>query len=347
MKKKVLLIRLSSLGDCIFNIPLANTLKRNGYEVTWLVSEKGYGVIKDNPCVDDVILAPFVMWKKRGFSIESFKEYIQIMKTIRSKKFDLTIDTQMLIKSLYFNLFSGAKRKIIANNARELSFIGCNEFIDATNNAVKSSAIRNYLRFAEHLGLDTSKIEVTLPDSPTDVKEKIQNLLKNIDKTKPVVVIAPATTWVPKHWNRENWKELIEKIEDKFNLIFTGTENDSDLISYIGGDRHINLAGKTNLKDLIELFRNSDLVISLDSGSTHLAWATQVPKIITIFCCTPTYLYAPQGPSDKYIALTGDLSCQPCHKRKCPLEKNKNQCTLLPSVPDVLSAIRKLMNIDL
>ena len=45
--KKILLIRLSSLGDVIFNIPLANVLKSNGFEVSWLVSEKGYDVVKE------------------------------------------------------------------------------------------------------------------------------------------------------------------------------------------------------------------------------------------------------------------------------------------------------------
>ncbi len=55
---KILIIRLSAMGDVIFNIPLANCLKDNGYEVHWLVSEKGYSLVKDNPCVDRVYLAP-------------------------------------------------------------------------------------------------------------------------------------------------------------------------------------------------------------------------------------------------------------------------------------------------
>lgn len=346
--KKVLLIRLSSLGDCIFNIPLANILKRNGYRVTWLVSEKGYGVIKDNPCVDEVILAPFVKWKKRGFSFENFKEYLEIVKKIRAEKFDITLDTQMLIKGFYFNIFSGAKRRIVAKSAREFSFLGGNEIIDVKDYKKKCSAIRNYLKFADYLGLDTSKIEVTLPNSDENTKNKINELLNNkIDTTKPVAVIAPATTWIPKHWSKDNWKELIKKIEEHFNLIFTGTENDKELISYICGDNYINLAGKTDLKGLIEVFRRADLVLSLDSGSTHLAWATQKPKIITLFCCTPPYLYAPQGSDDKYIALSGNLSCQHCHKRKCQLKQNKNQCTFLPEVGEVLKAINKLMNCEL
>jgi len=50
--KKALLVRLSSLGDVIFNIPIANVLKDNGYEVTWLVSEKGIYVVENNPAVN-------------------------------------------------------------------------------------------------------------------------------------------------------------------------------------------------------------------------------------------------------------------------------------------------------
>lgn len=344
MNKKVLLIRLSSLGDCIFNIPLANVLKSNGYSVTWLVSEKGYDVIKDNPCVDNTILVPMKEWKKRGFSFKSFLEYLKLIKQIRSERFDVVIDTQMLIKSMYFNIFSGAKRRIVAKNAREFSMLGGNEWIEAINKDKNSPAIRNYLKFADYLGLDTSEIEVTLPASEDNSKEKIKSILKDIDKSKPIVVIAPATTWEPKHWSKDNWKNLINQIKDKYNLIFTGTDNDKEIIEYIGGNNHINLAGKTNLKDLIELFRHTDLLISLDSGSTHLAWATQVPKIITIFCCTPKSLYAPLGCNKKYRALSGHIPCQPCHKRKCFLAgKDKNLCTQFPSVENVIKNINDLM----
>lgn len=65
--KKVLLIRLSSLGDVVFNIPLANVLKANGYTVDWIVSEKGYEIVKDNPCVNKVYLAPCKSGKNADF----------------------------------------------------------------------------------------------------------------------------------------------------------------------------------------------------------------------------------------------------------------------------------------
>ena len=83
--RKAMLVKLSSLGDVIFNIPLANVLKKNGYEVTWLVSEKGIDVVDGNPAVKNAILVPFQRWKKNGFSIKNILEFIDIIKRIRKE----------------------------------------------------------------------------------------------------------------------------------------------------------------------------------------------------------------------------------------------------------------------
>ena len=341
-KKKALIVRLSSLGDVIFNLPLANILKANGYEVTWITSEKGIDVIKNNPAVDEAILVPLKKWKKQGF-IDNFKEYIKMIKFIRSKKFDLSIDTQGLFKSFIWNSFSGAKIRMASISGREFSYIGANTIIEPLSTDYKTHAIKNYLKFAKKLNLNTDNIEASLPDATTEIRKKIDDLLLEIDKTKPIIGIAPATTWEPKHWNIENWKKLVETLEKDFTLVFTGTSNDIELINSISNNKHLNIAGKTSVLELAEFFRRCNLVISLDSGSTHLAWASKNPKIVSIFCCTPTGLYAPIGDKDKYIALSGNLACQPCHKRHCPLKENKNQCTLVPTVEDVYKAIKSLV----
>ena len=342
-KEKLLLIRLSAMGDVIFNIPLANCLKSNGYEVHWLVSEKGYSFVKNNPCVDKVILAPVEKWKKTNNPLANFKEYLKIIKQLRSEKYDIAIDTQLILKSLYWTRFCGAKRRIVSKNARECAILGGNEIIPSTRDGYKRHVVKCYLEFAKHLNLNTDNIKVTLPETSSAAKEKIQKTLTRLNPNKKTIIIAPATTWTPKHWQKDNWKQLIEQLQDNYNLIFTGMPTDNELIAYIGGNQHINIAGKTNLEELQELFYHGDLLISLDSGSTHLAWATQKIKILTIFCCTPAGLYAPLGEETKYIALFGNEKCQPCHRKKCPLKINKNQCTNSPTVEDVLNAIKKLI----
>ena len=337
--KKVLIVRLSALGDVIFTIPLANALKNAGYIVDWVVSEKGYELLKGNPCVNNVILAPIEKWRKSKNLWQIFSEYLQVIKTLRENKYDISIDCQMILKSFILHAFCGAKRRLIAKNNREFSFLGATEIIPSI--VGERHVSQDYLQFAKHLGVDISNVEVTLPELEQSVKDKVDDLLSDIEKSKQFIVICPATTWDTKHWNKDNWKAVIEDLEKDYILIFTGQQRDNELISYIGGDRHLNLAGKTNLKELREVFSRADLVISLDSGSTHLAWATQNPKILSIFCSTPTVKYGPLG--DKYISLSGpNLKCQPCHKKKCPLLSNA--CTYLPSVEDVVNNARKLLS---
>lgn len=70
-----MMIRLSSLGDVIFNLPLANVLKKNGFEVTWLVSEKGIDIVRDNPAVDRAVLIPLQRWKKRAFRLKIYANF--------------------------------------------------------------------------------------------------------------------------------------------------------------------------------------------------------------------------------------------------------------------------------
>ena len=338
--KKILIVRLSALGDVIFNIPLANALKRAGAEVHWVVCEKGFDIIKSNPCVDKAIFAPLEKWKKEKNLFKNWVEFWQIEKAIRAEKYDIVLDTQMLFKSMFWTMFSNAKRKIMAKNARELSFLAANEFIEPVLGDFQNNVVDEYLKYAKYLGIDDLKIEKTLPELDTEASKKIDELLKTFDKAKPILIIAPATTWDNKHWDKDNWRNLLDKIDtNAFNIAFIGVKKDDELISYINQNRFLNLAGKTNLKELLEIFKRADYVISLDSGSTHLAWLCNSAKILSIFCSTPASRYAPRG--DKYVPIQAQLPCQPCHRRKCPLKTNA--CTKVPTADEVFKYFKNLI----
>ncbi len=308
--KKVLLVRLSSLGDVIFNIPLANVLKRSGFEVHWLVGPKGIAVIKDNPCVDKAVFA------QKG-------EYFKTLRRLRAEKYDIVMDTHGMIKSAVYTLFCGAKRRVMGTDARECAWIAATELVKIPKDRdFKDHISKKYLKYAQHLGLDIENAPVTLPAVSADV---------TLPEGKPVAVLCPATTWDNKHWNKGNWKVLAAELSKKYNLVFTGTAGDSGLIEYIGGGiPHLNLAGKTSLHELIQIFRRADLVVSLDSGSTHLAWGSGAKKIVAIFCATPKVFYTPPG----HTSAAGNLPCQPCHKRRCPLKHM--DCTNFPTAQEVI-----------
>ncbi len=346
---KILIIRLTSLGDVIFTLPLVSALEGNN--IGYVVAEKGLSVIKDNPAIFKMHFVPLNKWKKRPFSIKTLIEFIKLINEIRKEKYDIAIDCQQMFKSLFLFMFCGAKRRITYRDARELSFLGGNEFIRPKTKFRDNNyhIVERNLDFARYLGIPFNGINFPLPDTSSSVKSKVNDLLLSIDKSKPIVVISPATTWNNKHWAVNNWAKLIDSLNLKYNLVLTGTEKDLALIKNIennlkGYCKYTNLVGKTNIEELVEIFSHSKLVISPDSGSAHLAWASSVPAVITIFTCTPAKRFGPYGDDNKYFSLQSNLPCQPCFKKKCQLENEKNVCINFPAPNEIIKIVNNLLS---
>jgi lipopolysaccharide heptosyltransferase I len=356
--KKILIIRLTSLGDVIFTIPLACALKDNiqDVEVSWLVAEKGLELIKNNPCVDKLHLVPLKKWKKRPFSFKTFKEFWQIVGELRKEKYEIALDCQQMFKSLFLFLFCGAKRRIAFKDARELSILGGNEFVNpkAKFTDFNYHIVERNLDLARHLGINPKNIRFALPETSDEAKKHVDELLANVDGSKPIVVISPATTWQNKHWEEENWAQLIEEIHPKCNLIFTGMSLDWSLVARILDKvkaknlKYTNLVGKTKVEELRELFTRAKVVVSPDSGSAHLAWASGIPSVVAIFTCTPPNRFGPYDLSgEKYFSVSSDLPCQPCFKKKCPQKQvggsAKNICRKTPAPSEIINIVNKLL----
>ena len=95
---------------------------------------------------------------------------------------------------------------------------------------------------------------------------------------------------------------------------------------------------------MIEIFSRAQIVIAPDSGSAHLARATEKPAVISIFCCTPPKMYGPFGDDKKYFAINGGLSCQPCHTRICPLQGERaEQCVNFPNPEEIINIVNMLL----
>src|SRR5574344_621681 len=128
--KKILIIRLTSLGDVIFTLPLVNSLKDSEQfsQIGYLTSEKGIKVIENNPAIDKVHFVPLNEWKKHPFLI-GLKGLWDMIQEIRAEKYDIALDCQQMLKSVMFFAHCGAKRRITFLDARELSNLAGNEFV--------------------------------------------------------------------------------------------------------------------------------------------------------------------------------------------------------------------------
>jgi len=330
-KTKILIVRLSAIGDVIHSLPILNALRKKfpDANISWVVEDKAADILLNNPLINKVFVIPKQRWKKEGFSLKNTREFLDIVSSIRKEKFDIAIDLQELFKSGIITYLSGAERRIAHAKTREFADIFVNEKLKAHDIFDPNKMIiERYLEPANYLGAPVEEIKFSLPPVNDETKAYIDTLLQNIDKSKPVIVFSPATIWPTKHWIESYWGELLEKLSSDNNIIFIGSTNDKALINRIttktNTQNFISIAGKTTILDLIELFNRTDILVTPDTGPAHIANATGKPVIISIFGSTSYKRSAPYG--EKHTALSAELSCQPCFKRKCYKKSCQMEC---------------------
>lgn len=349
---KVLILRLSALGDTIHTLPLAYAIKQAypDCKIGWVVEDKAALFIKNNPLIDKSYVLPKKEWKRRGsLSFENFKDFKNIIAEINSENYDVVLDTQQLFKSASLLPFLRIRRKITLSGGREFSGFFANETPEASHSLFDPDyhVVKRNLELASYLGADTSDVKFVLKPSTDDVVSKIDTLLSSLDSDKKTVVISPATTWENKHWIEKNWSEVVDFLNGKTNIVFTGMESDKPLIERI--IQHsvcknaLVLAGKTNLEELAEVFKRSDVVLSPDSGSAHIAWAVSKPSVITLFFATAENRNAPFG--ENCYNLAPKLDCHPCMKRKCRLIKDSNKCCSMVDAQDVINLLKSTLHL--
>jgi lipopolysaccharide heptosyltransferase II len=335
---KILIIRRSALGDTIHTLPLAGALreKYKDAQIDWIVEDKAAQFIVKNPLLNNV----YVIHRKTG----GIKEFFELIRKIRNERYDIAIDTQQLFKSGIILGLSGAKRKIALSDGREFSGIFANEIIktDRKQFDIHYHVVKRNLEIAKYLGSDALKIDFVIPKISDKVKKKIDDMLKNTNKNLKTVVIAPETTWVNKHWSIEKWQKVVQYLRGKYNIVYTGVKRglSNNILVNCSEKDVLNLCGQTNLEELSEILSRADLVISPDSGTAHIAWATGKSSVITLFFATSSERTAPFG--TKYFAIQSKAKCSPCMKKKCCSE-NENHCIQNISADEVIDLIKKIL----
>lgn len=347
---KILIVRLSAIGDVIHCLPALHALRRkfpNAY-IGWVVEDKAADILINNPLLDKVYVLPKKKWKAQGLTINTIREFVHFVKLIREEKFDIAIDLQELFKSGLMTFLSGAKRRIGHAKTREFADIFLNEKLKPHNIFDPDKMIiERYLEPAQYLGAPTDEVKFNLPPINQETKDYIDSFLENFKEDRPLIVFSPATIWSSKHWIEAYWSELLEKLSLRYNIVLVGSKEDINLINRImrsgseqaerrlcrlgGGElipvkssNYLSLAGKTSLFQLIELFNRADILIAPDTGPAHIANATNKPVIITIFGSTSYKRTAPWG--EQHEALSAELPCQPCFKRQCRRKDFKMEC---------------------
>jgi lipopolysaccharide heptosyltransferase I len=320
--KKILLIRLSSIGDVLHCTPIAQTLREQfpDAKISWVVGEKSKDILLGNPYLDQIIVWQREKWEaalRTGAWRSGYHDFRNLERYLKEDRYDIAIDMHGLLLTGLIAWRSGAKTRIGFSNAREGSPLFYTEKVKPL---VGQQITRQYLQLLK--ALDVRKVSNTMlmPIAEENLKfaEHIWEQ-HHIGADDIVVILNPSTSWVTKNWPPEHFTMLANLLISKHRakIMLLGAHGDIPLVNKIASgitDEIINLAGKTNLKDLAAVVKKSNLFIGGDTGPLHIAAAVGTPTI-SLFGPTNPRIYAPEGPG--HIALTAPVNCKGCHSRTC------------------------------
>lgn len=150
--------------------------------------------------------------------------------------------------------------------------------------------------------------------------------------TKPILALCPGAEFgASKRWPESYYAEVaLAKQKEGWSVWLFGSQNDSKTAARIqaeSGSACIDLTGKTNLGEAIDLMSLATFVVTNDSGLMHVAAALERP-LIAVYGSTDPGFTPPLEVAAKIVRLS--LPCSPCFKRECPLKHHRCMQDLHP-----------------
>lgn len=172
-----------------------------------------------------------------------------------------------------------------------------------------------------------------------------------LETSRRLVVVNPnASSLIEvRKWPIENYIELVRRLvrDPDVAVLVTGVASERAdahrIVTTVGSDRVVDLAGQTTLEDLLHLFDLADLLVTNDSGPAHFAALTDIPILVLFGPETPA-LYKPL--SSNCVALYAGLACSPCvsafNQKRTPCRDNR--CLKVIGVAEVYAVARDMLD---
>jgi len=308
---KILIIRLSSIGDIIHTFPMVFDIKNNVKNCTidWLVDESFIDIVKLNCNVDNVIGIPIRKLKTNKFNIVS--SVMNWRKSIKSVEYDYIIDSQGLIKSaLVSKFFRGDVYGFDKNSIREKLACIFYKFKISVNNTLAINKNRQLSAAIFNYNIDDSKVDFGLT--------KCTNLAKDKLFTKDYIVIFHSSSKKNKHYDIENWLTIIQHVVDRYNMmVILPYGNSTEKIESLKMKN--SLANYANMiivpeevysfSQLASLIYNASFILGVDTGLVHLANAFNKNTIAIYIATDPTKTGIFAAENAKNIGNIGNVPC--------------------------------------
>lgn len=338
---RVLLVKMSSLGDVIHALPAVSDAAARGVRFDWVVEEAFADIPARHPAVDRVLPIAWRRWRRNlGRDRRALGRFVT---RLRERRYDLVLDAQGLFKSAAVTAMARGRRKagFSRSSAREggaAAFYHVRLPVPREQHAI----VRQRQLFAAALGYPTPEV-----DSPLDYGiAAAPGQMRGPGPGDHRCAFLHGTTWDSKHWPARFWQDLAGLARsDGFALALpAGSESELTRALEIGaaeGGPTVRIDGAAStegdatavplreaavglpvatiwnripLGQLMDELGRCRLAIGVDSGLSHLAAALSLPTLV-LYGSTSSRLTGCRGVWVRN--LQAEFPCAPCLDRVC------------------------------
>jgi len=313
---RVLIIKPSSLGDVVTALPVLRGLRRTfpDAHIAWMLSTACADLLRDEPDLDEIILFERRKLGRCWRSPGALAALLKFRRVLKRGKFDWVIDLQGLLRSGIFSRWTGAKVRAGFADARE----GARWFYSHRISTSAAHTVDRNIELARALGLDASGQDMRLSVSEETRAAVAALCAKHSLDDGRFLVCVPPTRWVTKQYPPRHWRRVAASLAERLPVVLLGSPApaETQLCRRIAeglGAGVIDLAGATNLTEMVGLISASAGVVCSDSAAKFIAPAVGV-DCVTLIGPTRTER---TGPYPRGRALVADVPCQGCLKKHC------------------------------
>lgn len=333
---KVLLIRLSSLGDVVLATSAVEALREDlpGVEVHVLTRPAFREVFEGNPGVARV-------WEwARGEGVAS------VACRVRTERYDWVADLHGNLRTRLLRLATpgvrwtayrkGSLRRRLAVVLRRPGLLDDSHVVD---------------RYLAALGpLVSARRRLPRLHPSEAASQRAQRLLRagGWDGQAPLLAVAPGARWATKAWPKRHWIELLRAVQEEglgVPVLLGGREEEALCRSLLGesGALGINLAGETSIGETGAVLALSRVLVTNDSAPLHLAESVGTPVVALFGPTVRGFGFFPLGVRD--VVLERALPCRPCSLHGddvCP--KRHHRCLAEVDASAVFDRLQDLLS---
>ena len=301
LEKKILLIRLSSLGDIVLTTPAIRAVRAHFADayIAMLVGKQAAEVLQENPHLDEII--PFDRLAKH----KDTAEMLRIIRILRERKFTLAIDLQRKFRTELLMYLSGAAERVGKGAL-------CSVRVPEHGN---KHATAHYFDLLHAVGIPAvdQRLELFLAESErTAASQRLD--AAGATQTGLKVGVFPGAGWKLREWMPDRFAAIGDRLVRHFNaevLIFGG-QREAALVHTVANLMEapaIPFAGNLQVRALAACIEKCDLFLTNDTGPMHIAAAVGTPTV-SLFGPGNHIRFQPLGGLHQTIRHA--VPCNPC-----------------------------------